>query len=70
MNKTVYLVSLLSFLSISAKALPPVLVPTDLESNNIGGNFPAGSMLNNFQKYEDYLVGQVNGGGAFFSKQR
>jgi len=65
MNKTVYLVSLLSFLSISAKALPPVLVPTDLESNNIGGNFPAGSMLNNFQKYEDYLVGQVNGGGAF-----
>ena len=65
MNKTVYFVCLLSFLTIPAKALPPVLVPTDLQSNNISGNFPAGSMLNNFQKYEDYLVGQVNGGGSF-----
>ena len=65
MNKTVYFVCLLSFLTISAKALPPVLVPTELQFNNIGGNFPAGSMLNNFGKYENYLFGQVNGGGAF-----
>jgi hypothetical protein len=65
MNKTVYFVSLLSFLTISAKALPLVLVPTELQSNNIRGNFPAGSMLNNFQKYENYFFGQVNGGRAF-----
>ena len=62
MVNSIRLCGILVILTASANALPPVIVPTNLQTNNISGYFPPTSMINNIQKNGNYIFGQVTGG--------
>jgi hypothetical protein len=71
MFNMVGLIGTFIFLSASVYALPPTLVPTNLQTNNFSSFFSSGSMPHNFQRQSNYIVGYVTGpqNGSFILNQ-
>jgi len=71
MFNKVGLIGTFIFLSASVYALPPTLVPANLQTNNVSSFFSSGSMPHNFQRQSNYIVGYVTGpqNGSFILNQ-